>query len=177
MIRVPGSCLSAGAGCERSSQGRPSFSFLTIHRMVKIASQPESDPLRRRRRRHEDKYLIKDKKKQPPVGGCFVLVSGSCLSSHACRLAKWLTPFGSQEKSMGVSLPCDFLLSLFRSPPAPMLFAFFLARKLRSQACLGMEGRWLTGGKGKENDQPFGWPFSFVPGSCLSAGAGYERSS
>ena len=59
------------------------------------------------------------------------------LSSHACRLAKRLTPFGSQEKSMGVSLPCDFLLSLFLSPPAPMLFAFFLARKLRLRSRLG----------------------------------------
>ena len=80
---VPGSCLSAGADCERSSQGRPSFSFLTIHRMVKIASQPESDPLRRRRRLSEDRQISKTKTKQPPVGGCFVLVSGSCLSSHA----------------------------------------------------------------------------------------------
>ena len=32
-----GSCLSAGADCERSSQGRPFFAFPTIHRMVGIA--------------------------------------------------------------------------------------------------------------------------------------------
>ena len=92
------------------------------------------------------------------------------LSSHACRLAKRLTPFGSQEKSMGVSLPCDFLLSLFLSPPAPMLFAFFLARKLRSQACSGMEDRWLTGAKEKKMTNRLVGHFPLFPAAAYLPG-------
>ena len=71
-----GSCLSAGAGCEHSSQGRPFSAFPTIHRIVGIACGD-------RLRTHfvavgdavKDRQVSKTKTKQPPLGGTW-----GCLS-------------------------------------------------------------------------------------------------
>ena len=81
---ISGSCLSAGAGCERGSQGRPFSAFPTIHRTVGIAV---GDRLRTHfvaaaPQRRMGKYGFQ-KQKEHPNGMLFCLESGSCLSSHA----------------------------------------------------------------------------------------------